>query len=475
MAVQFIELYLGILYSQKLGASGIGLFQIMMSIYGLATALGVGGYSVAVTRLVSKNTELYGGKSAAFSVKKALVCSFFTAMVVALLLNLGAEYIAVNYIKSTKMILPLKILSFTLLPMSASVCFSSYYITMGKIKTIGIITLFSEFINIYLVIRLMKLLSFTFTGKCAAITLSVLISEIFSAILSFIIFSLEKKKEENPIKTKAKSVFEISAPICAGATLKSFLNMLQNMLIPWGFIKYGLSKAESVNNYGIIKGMAIPVVVFPAALMSSFLTLLIPEISKAYETKNEEKISHAIIKASAVTMIFSVALTGIYIFFGEELGIAFYNNYAAGKYIKILAPLTAFMFLDDVVDSALKGMNEQIYSLKVNICEAAVRVVLLYLLLPLTSVTGYVFVIFLGNILNFILSYIRLSKISSIYIDIPNWIIKPILIILICCITVKTAFPMNNINIIALGIRLFSVLSTYIFICIKCRCLKSAK
>ncbi len=473
MIAQLIQLYLEIWYSKILGSQGIGLFQLMMSIYCLAMTLAMGGYSIAVTRLTSKNIELKGVKSARNAVKKTMLAALITSGFISVLLCTFAEYICLNRIKSSYMILPLQILALALPPMALSVCIDAYFITVGKIKTIGTITLFSRLVNVFFAYKFINMMSYSFTGKCTAITFSSLITEILSLLLSLIFFCFYDKTEKNPSHTPFKDVFSISMPICAGAALRSFLNMLQNMLIPWGFIKYGLSETEAMANYGIIKGMAIPVIVFPATLMSSFLALLIPEISKAYETGDKGKISRAVIKSSSVTIIFSVALTGIYIFYGEELGRAIYGDYSAGKYIKILAPLTTFMFLDDVVDSTLKGMNEQIYSLKINVIESAVRVILLFILLPHTAVTGYVFVIFFGNILNFVMSYCRLSQIADVYIDIKNWLIKPILIITFCGYISKIIIPFKTCGLGVLVFSIISVMAVYILLCIKTGCFKN--
>lgn len=480
MIIQVVELYLGIYFSKVLGSDGVGIFQIMMSVFGLSATIGLGGFSIAVTRIVTRETELGSPKSAKSAVNKAILISFLTSGIVCLIMLLYSKSISINCVKDIRTSLPLKILALSM-PFSAiSICINSYFISVGRILTVSFIMLNNQFLTVVNVIFLINILPDTFTGKCIAITLAALITEIINLIIKLVFYIFPLSKGENKRKTKYGEIISISLPIGVSSCIRSFLNMLQNMLIPIGLMKFGCSNYEAMSTYGIIKGMAIPIVVFPASIMSSFLALLIPEISRSFETGNKNRINRAILKASSLTILFSIALTGILIAFGENMGNIAYDNPQVGMYIKILAPLVTFMFLDDVVDSALKGMNEQLNSLKFNIIESATRVVLLFILVPKIGVVGYVFVIFFGNILNFALSFNRLTKIADVYIDYKNWVIKPIFAIFLSCVMGKILLNANLLGanykfstIIAIA---FSSLSFYILTSLmKCLNFKTVK
>ena len=47
------------------------------------------------------------------------------------------------------------------------------------------------------------------------------------------------------------------------------------------------------------------------------------------------------------------------------------------EYIKLLAPLIPLMYLDGSVDSMLKGLGQQVYSMRVNILDSLLSVVLI--------------------------------------------------------------------------------------------------
>ena len=85
-AGMFFRIYL----SDQVGAEGMGLHQLISSVYFLAIHLASGGIGVAVTRLVAER-PVQDGKSALDVVKTALVFSLSTSTAVAAVLLFGAE------------------------------------------------------------------------------------------------------------------------------------------------------------------------------------------------------------------------------------------------------------------------------------------------------------------------------------------------------------------------------------------------
>ena len=473
MTVEIMQIYMGIHISKVLGSEGTGIFQLTQSIFGLVSTIGLGGYHIAVTRLSAKYSREGGVISAEKSVKKTMLVSLITTVTACIAIFVFGDNICLKFIGIEKMSLPLKIMALTLPLSGIIICFNSYCIYFDKIKTLGTVSILTQIIDMFFTFKLIKIFNFSVAGKCIAISFAALISTFASFLMGMMFFLIPmKKRSKTIIKPYFSEIVSIILPIALSGSLRSFLNMLQNMLIPWGLVKFGLNKTEAMQNYGIIKGMAIPVIVFPAALMSSFLTLLIPEISKAYENSDKDKIGRAVVKSSSVTIIFSIILTAIYIIFGNEMGVLIYNSEKVGKYIRILAPLTTFMFLDDVVDSALKGINKQMKSLQINIVESASRVFLLFILIPRFGIVGYVFVIFFGNILNFAMSYISLEKASPVYMDFKNWIIKPAVVAISVSFISKFIFYHLKFGISSFSLVILFSIALYMFICINLGCFK---
>ena len=96
----------------------------------------------------------------------------------------------------------------------------------------------------------------------------------------------------------------------------------------------------------------------------------------------------------------------------------------------MLAPLIPVMYLDTAVDSLLKGLGEQVYTMWVNIADASLSVILVALLLPKMGINGYIITVYFTEIINATLSITRLLSKCEIRPRIFLWIGRPLLCII---------------------------------------------
>ena len=135
---------------------------------------------------------------------------------------------------------------------------------------------------------------------------------------------------------------------------------------------------------------------------------------------------------------------------------AFYSDNEAGFYIRVLSPLIPVMYMDMSVDGMLKGLDQQMSYMKYNIIDATSCVVLVWLLVPIMSVKGYIFVIFISEIINFTLSFRRLTVVSEVRLELFRDIVIPLLCVVAACFS--TGF-INNIFSFNFGSKQFSAFS----------------
>ena len=95
------------------------------------------------------------------------------------------------------------------------------------------------------------------------------------------------------------------------------------------------------------------------------------------------------------------------------------------------------MYLDTAVDCMLKGMDEQLSVMRYNVVDAALSMALVYILLPIMGIKGYILVICLSEVFNFSLSLGRLIKVTKFELDLTERVVKPILCIAISVLATK--------------------------------------
>ena len=421
--------------SNKIGASGTGLYSLIMSVYVFSVTVANSGISLAATRLIS---EELATKNTSLSVKASILAIFhglFFGSLASFILFFGSNFIGNSLLGDERTILALKILSISLPFVGMSAAISGYFTAVRRVGKSAFCQVFEQFLRICAVILFLKYFSDGDIKKsCCVIVLGGSLAEISSFLMIFTLYHFDKikyklksKKGDRPV---LKRLLYISLPLAFSAYIRSALRCVEHILIPKGLKKCGASSEGSLALYGVVHGMVMPVLLFPSSFLSAFGSLLIPEITEYQKLGKNSQIKRIMKKVYSVTFIFSVGFCGVFWAFSKEIGMAIYKSPDAAIYIKLLAPLTIAMYIDSVTDSILKGIGEQVYSMRVNILDAALGVILTIVLIPKYGIGGYIAVIFITELINAFLSLFKLIYVTDFKINLTEWLIRPALSIL---------------------------------------------
>ena len=98
-------------------------------------------------------------------------------------------------------------------------------------------------------------------------------SEALSFLLSFALKKSAVKKGAADKSVRLKSFFRIALPDAAGTCVRSILLTVEHLLIPKGFERSGEGSSAALAAYGNIHGMALPLLLYPSAVLSSLSAL----------------------------------------------------------------------------------------------------------------------------------------------------------------------------------------------------------
>lgn len=212
----------------------------------------------------------------------------------------------------------------------------------------------------------------------------------------------------------------------------------------------------------------MPVIMFANVLIASFSGLLVPEFSRLLAGGNYNRLKTVCDTIFKVTFIFSICVTGVFVIFANEISLMVYQSIEAGKWIKILAPLIFFMYIDNIIDNMLKGINEQVSVMICNIIDLLVTISIIFFIVPIMGMYGYILSIFVSELLNFTISSIQLKKKINYSVNFKKFIIRPIFACLTSYLIIKVLpihfsfFSLNTIIQIALFV-LFYLISMIVF------------
>lgn len=463
--------------SKKIGAEALGIFSLIMSVYMFMITIATSGINLATTRIIVEETASNIQACTKQAMKKCLFYSFTFGIFACMLLIAFSTPICIYFLHSQISPKLLYIVAISLPFIAISSCFNGYLTALRKNGKNAGARIFEQFIKI---ISTSLLLSFFLPNgleyACLSLVLGETISEIASCIFTYFLYQLETKKhvQTNLSNTNyLKEIIQISLPVAITSYIRSGLSSLKQLLIPLRLQKSGLSSNVALSSFGMIQGMVMPILLFPEVLINSFSGLVVPEFAY-YDTKKEKrKITYAISRIFRITFFFSIAMIGIFYFYADSISYLVYQNFEISSYLKIFAPLLFFMYLDSIVDNILKGLNEQIGVMKCNILDLIVSIGYIYFVVPILGLNGYIFVIFVSELLNSGISLYQLKQKTHFQIDGWNWIVKPFLGIFFTyflCQLFSSFFSLTNFSIL---LQLFFFVVIYFLFLLSTHCLDS--
>ena len=406
--------------SQEMGAAGMGLYQLIFSIFMLTVTLSTSGISLAVTRMVTAAIATGKRQVIRSTVARCFGFCLSISLGIALALFCLARPAAHLFLGDTAAAPCLRILGVGLPFMSLCTCMKGYFLAVDE----SLSTAFSDVMEQALTIGATVLLFWrlapqSLEAACFAAMLSSTLGEAVSFLCSWVAYrrSLRRntpKERERAPQGVLRGLSHIALPCTLSSAARSALNTGENLLIPRELQRYGLGYSAALSQYGLLQGMAMPMLYFPSSLLSSFASLLIPKIAKEREQNHRRAVAHITGKAVRLALAFGMFFSGVFLLFGDSWGMAFYHSGDAGAYLRVLAPLAPLVYLDVVVDSLLKGLDEQFNSMKYNFADSFLRVVLVLCLLRFFGMESYVCILFFSTIFNAALSLHRLLKVAQV-------------------------------------------------------------
>ena len=112
-------------------------------------------------------------------------------------------------------------------------------------------------------------------------------------------------------------------------------------------------------------------------------------------------------------LLFSSFIAGLLFVLAEPAAQLLYGSAQAGRLLRFFAPLALMLYMDALTDGMLKGLSEQVATVRYNTITSVLDVLLLFFLLPRWGTAGYLFTFVATHVLNFALSLRRLVLASG--------------------------------------------------------------
>ncbi len=450
LILRFIGIVTRIWLADKIGAEGIGLYQLTFSVYVLVATFASSGISTAVTRLCADELALGSKNGTVKILHRSIEITLLIAIISGIAVFFGAEAIGKIFLKDTRAVPALKILTFSLPFMAISSCLRGYFIARRKTAPNASTQLLEQFVRIFLLFFLInKFAHMGLSVSCALILFADTVAEGISCIVLYICFIFDKKRlnllsgRTRPPFPIIRRITEISAPITLGRYFNTFLRTAENILVPINLAKYRFSSNNALGLFGMIKGMALPILFFPSTFLNAVTTLLIPEMSQSLAQKRSFVIKSVTERVLKITALISFIFAALFFTLGNEIGILIYKSSEVGYLLRSLSPIVPLMYLDSVSDGILKGLDKQNFTFFTAVCDSTLRIILILIFLPLFGMNGFLGIMYFSNLLTCTLHFRKLCKVSLVYIKPFSFFVAPLISAITSVFMVR--FALNEI------------------------------
>ena len=171
-------------------------------------------------------------------------------------------------------------------------------------------------------------------GEAASmlVCLAAIYFRFYSLTLSHSLF----RKIKEPAVTygrEARRLLSLAVPLSLNRTLINFLQSVEAIYIPQCLQRYGYNNAKALSVYGVLTGMALPLIFFPSAITNSVSVLLLPIVSEADGSGNHGAVRRAVRTSIKYCFLLGFLCTGVFLLFGRFAGTFLYNSALAGSLI----------------------------------------------------------------------------------------------------------------------------------------------
>lgn len=426
-----LRLYL----TSRIGSEGIGLYQLVMSVYGLFSTVATAGLTVAVSRLVAEKAA-HSLSNATLLLRASVAAGLAVSLLSTAALLGTADFFALHIVRDESTASSLRILAFSMPFMAVAACFKGWFIARRQVLRSSSASFFEQCVK-FAVMALFLNGVMAHTNDpgmlCTGIVLGVTIGECSSFVYLWVAYRFlqgyVRRQEYNPTDgfgSSLRALGKVASPIGLSIIMTSLLHTAENLILPSVFEKYGGDRSTALSQFGIIRGMVIPLLFFPFAFLQSLVSVMIPEISRLGVSDGKEARDRQIGRILSIAFLFGIAAGGLFFFLPRELGQTFYPGQDVTHALRLLALVTPFMYVQTICDGLLKAVDGQKYTLRYSVYNSLLRLAVIYTLIPLTGAEGYLLLLMLSNTFEFALCYRRLKTYARFSVGTLRGVLAPL-------------------------------------------------
>lgn len=396
-SVNFFNRLLGIV-SQALairiiGTEGYGLYQLSIPIFLLALVLATAGIPPALTRLVADEQSRGSVLSIDRAVRWASALLTSLGLLLSTLIALMWPLITRNLLADHRAQWCVLVLGFSLPIIAASSAFRAYFQGIQRMEIPALAQMAEQSVRVCGGLLLAHHLCPLGVGWAAAgYAAGVMMGESVGLAILLTVYlrhrvsrSASRPLKGRPAGLPMRPLKERIAPFAAPATLNRLLSAVvlnvEAVLIPRCLQMSGHSLEHATALYGQFMGVALTLVTIPSIATLSISTNLLPAVASACGRRDFDYIQKSVSQGIRVVLALSLPVTVALYLVPQEISFLVFGLRDNVGYISILAVGGIGLYLIQITNGILYGLDQPRRVLVNTLIYSAVRVCCIYLLM----------------------------------------------------------------------------------------------
>ncbi len=407
LASRVIGFFYRIFLSHTIGAQGMGIYQLIFPVFTLGAAFCAAGIQTAVSKYTAE--EAACGRCPQVCLYAGLILSACLSLFAAAAIYFGADFVSVTILDEPRCGELLRILSLSLPLAAVHSCINGYYYGLQKTAVPSISQLLEQVCRVLCVYLIYQVCASQGRSVTAAMAVwGMVVGELSGALFSVTVVRFARCASRLP--ASLHKIFTFSVPLTANRVLVNFVNSAEAILIPICLKSYGYANEDALSIFGILTGMALPMILFPSVLTNSVSVMLLPSISQAKAQKNQALIHRTVRRTIESCLVLGFASTLFFLLTYKWIGQFLFANTLAGLYIRTLSFICPFMFLSTTLNSILHGLGYPATTLFLNLSGCLLRIAVIWLFVPVYGIRAYLYGMLASQILTSVCAVFLLNR-----------------------------------------------------------------
>ena len=408
--------------SGRIGAAGIGLLQLVLSVNMLALTLGAAGGRTTAMYLTAEALGQKRNADADRLLSGCFLYSILCAGAVSAGLYALSPVLASHWIGTMEALPALRTWAAFLPVICLTGVMTGYFTAANRIGTLAAVEVAEQLFSIGITASILSV-THDRADSCRAVVLGSCLGSVLTLGCLMALYGRQASDGESHIRTAAP-ILRCAIPLAVADDLKAGISTVENLMVPRRLALYR-GVGDPLAAFGRVSGMVFPVMMLPSAILSSLAEVLIPELARCNAVGSRNRIRYLVRLNLRAALVYGLCCGGLLYLLAEPLCARLYPGEDIAPLMKRFALLVPMLYCDLLADAMTKGLGQQTACARYSVISNVLDVSLLFFLLPTFGIDGYFLSFTITHALNFFLSLRKVLSIGGVQLSTAFALLTP--------------------------------------------------